>query len=60
MRRERVKSTIAVIIIAAMLLLAGWIEVKAEVKTETRWNSDGSTEVCQTICSNGFCNTFCY
>ena len=62
--KERTKSTIAVIIIAGLLLLAGWVEVKAESCTTICSNGICQThcqsQTCTTICSYGICQTHCY
>jgi hypothetical protein len=47
--KERTKSTIAVIIIGALLLLAGYVEVKAEV-CHTVCDPVGDAMICTTIC----------
>lgn len=50
MKRERVKSTIAVILIGLIVLLAGWLEVAVPAGQQCNWQSDcGYNETCRPL-----------
>lgn len=61
--RERTKSTIAVILILGLLLLAGWVEVEASCSTICHngiCQTHCSSQTCSTVCHQGICQTHCY
>ena len=60
MRTERQRGLVAAIIILIIILMMGYVELKAETKGGLVFRNDGSTEYCTTTCVNNVCTTTCW